>query len=259
MGPVAKFNRAERLPMGRQQRGREPLRPPLPGRNSSTPLSAHPTGDHGTSRSELLPASKTTRPAPDPQANSARTTASCNCRSIVCRWTSAAAAGRRAADETPRGSKTPAPRVKPPGRNPPTLTGPLHRPNAARQFPAARRASAGRTPVCRARAPESPAAGPPCYRFFWRRRFCRSGVVRIFGVSPDWHRNLWPDCRAAVASGDDSGWPGARAGRAPRCRRKRSPQNGRKVLSRAGIVGAVDLDLAYDARPARGPSAALRS
>ena len=38
-----------------------------------------------TSSSELVFASKTTWPAPDPAENNPRTTASCKCRSIVCR------------------------------------------------------------------------------------------------------------------------------------------------------------------------------
>ena len=40
---------------------------------------------YGNSRSPFTVASKTTRPAPDPKVNSPRTTAFCNCRSIVCR------------------------------------------------------------------------------------------------------------------------------------------------------------------------------
>ena len=75
---------------------RADLRPPsvnFPGEKFSQPdrpegfaprFEPAPIG-YTTSRSAFTSASKTTRPAPDPAVNSPRTTASCNCRSTVCR------------------------------------------------------------------------------------------------------------------------------------------------------------------------------
>jgi tRNA G46 methylase TrmB len=37
-----------------------------------------------------------------------------------------------------------------------------------------------------------------CYRFNWRHKICRTGVIAGWGGLPDWHLILRPDCRSAV-------------------------------------------------------------
>ncbi|HEV2327545.1 MAG TPA: hypothetical protein VGY56_02015 [Verrucomicrobiae bacterium] len=37
-----------------------------------------------------------------------------------------------------------------------------------------------------------------CYRFNWRHKICRNGVIADWGGLPRWHQLLQPNCHAAI-------------------------------------------------------------